>query len=331
MKIERVTVPFQIKSMTEDAEYFNFEGYLSTFGNEDFGGDIVHKGAFEKTIREWKSKGQMVPTLWQHNMHEPVGVFTEMFEDSYGLFVKGRLPKADTFVSGRVIPQMKAGSIKAMSIGYRAEKFDFDEAGWTRNLKEIQLFEGSLVTMPMNANAVITGMKSLTPFQNLPFAPRETVWDAETAFLRVMEAGKGGEAHLWNTETGSKFLVADMVDGKLTIVPKGLFAAAAQIQLGDSELVSEETQAVKYSISRYYKEMGAENPFAEKDCVRIDFIEQLSPRELEKLLRKGVSFSQSEAKRIVKLIGDSQREVVQKPDRDDHKDLSNLLETLKSF
>lgn len=29
--------------------------------------------------------------LWQHQMDEPIGVYTEMKEDDVGLYVKGRL------------------------------------------------------------------------------------------------------------------------------------------------------------------------------------------------------------------------------------------------
>ena len=43
-------VPFNISTKSEDEEFFRFEGYASTFGNEDLGGDIVERGAFVKSL-----------------------------------------------------------------------------------------------------------------------------------------------------------------------------------------------------------------------------------------------------------------------------------------
>jgi len=54
-----------------DLEKYEFEGYASTFGNEDLVGDIVEKGAFKKTIQERLPKN-LIKVLWQH--YDPMGV-----------------------------------------------------------------------------------------------------------------------------------------------------------------------------------------------------------------------------------------------------------------
>lgn len=332
MKLERMTLPFELKKMDEaDPNYFYFEGYLSTFGNEDFGRDVIHKGAFKKSLKAWSAKGMFVPTLWQHEMEDPIGVFTEMKEDDVGLFVKCKLPRKDTLVSGRIIPQVEVGSVRTMSIGYMAKSYDFTEGknGTVRNLYEVDLFEGSLVTMPMNDRAVVTGFKSIASFKALPIADRNQPWDAKAALTRIEAAGKSAEAHLWTHEDGNKFLIADMIGGKLTVVPKALALAAAQIQVGDEDIPAEAVPALKEMVASHYREMKSDSPYAEKDCVRVDFIEQLTPRELERLLRKGVSFSQAEAKRIVKLVGEAQREVEAKSGWDDQ-DWKDLLAAMKN-
>ncbi len=59
-------IKLQIKNVTDQGQ---FEGYASTFGNEDLGGDIVAQGAFSKTINENKS----VPILWGHSTREVIG------------------------------------------------------------------------------------------------------------------------------------------------------------------------------------------------------------------------------------------------------------------
>jgi HK97 family phage prohead protease len=155
MKKEFLNLPFEVKQINdEDPKFFTFEGYASTFGNIDLGEDIVEKGAFIDSL----SKNPDVPVLWQHNMEEPVGKSIELYEDERGLFIKAKLPKADTLVNGRIIPQMEVGSIKEMSIGFFIE--DFEIKGEIRILKKINLFEVSLVTKAMNPRALVTGFKS---------------------------------------------------------------------------------------------------------------------------------------------------------------------------
>ena len=113
MELKYKTVDFKEQTFKEDEKYFWFEGYLSTFGNIDRGGDVIEKGAFAESLKE------LIPHLfWMHKSDEPLGVYDSVVEDQNGLYVKGRLPKDDKFVSDRVIPQMKIGSIKSMSIGY---------------------------------------------------------------------------------------------------------------------------------------------------------------------------------------------------------------------
>lgn len=156
MKKETKTFSFEVKAIKDDDKnHFTFEGYASTFGNKDLGEDIIMAGAFTKSLEEDKE----VPILWQHNMQDPIGKSVELSEDDNGLYIKAILPKDDDLVKGRVMPQMKIGSIKEMSIGYFVKDFEYKEE--VRLLTELQLFEVSLVTKAMNPRALITGMKSL--------------------------------------------------------------------------------------------------------------------------------------------------------------------------
>ena len=153
-KIQYMQVPVEIKLLhDENDEFFRFEGLASTFGNIDLVDDIVERGAFAESIAE---KAPII--LWQHDMFEPIGMPEETKEVEAGLFVRARLPKADTLVSGRVIPQMKVGSITTMSIGFRVKEFSIDEKG-IRRLEKVDLKEISLVTFPANPLAKIADFK----------------------------------------------------------------------------------------------------------------------------------------------------------------------------
>lgn len=163
MEIKKMVVPFEVKEFSEEDDFFTFKGYASTFGNVDRGGDVIVQGAFADSINEMKQSGDFLPAIWQHSSDTPVGIYTAFDEDVKGLLVEGKLPKADTFVSGRVIPQMKIGSVRKLSIGYSVwmDGGSFEIRDDVRYIKKLKLWEVSLVTIPMNNEANITEIKSL--------------------------------------------------------------------------------------------------------------------------------------------------------------------------
>lgn len=151
----KLILPFEVKSInTNDSKYYVVSGYASTFGNIDRGGDIIIRGAFADALNENDS----FPLLWQHNTSEPIGAWTG-YEDEKGLFIEAKLPKGDSLVEDRVMKQLEIGSIKAFSIGYSTEQAEFTDEG-NRVLKKVRLWETSLVTIPMNPEAIVTGFKN---------------------------------------------------------------------------------------------------------------------------------------------------------------------------
>lgn len=132
-----------------------FEGYASVFGVVDDYFDIVEKGAFAKSLQTRKPK-----MLWQHDVHEVIGVWDEMKEDDHGLFVRGSII-TETARGREAAALLKAGAIDAMSIGYRTlEAISEGPEGRVRKLLELDLFEVSLVTFPANEAARVTAVKS---------------------------------------------------------------------------------------------------------------------------------------------------------------------------
>ena len=155
---QRLDIPLKIKSLTDTGE---FEGYGSVFGVEDSYSDVVVKGAFQKSLSFWAEKGRLPSLLWQHKMSEPIGIYTEMKEDDHGLYVKGRLLIDDDQLAKRAYAHAKAGSLGGLSIGYILKDWEYDSSKGVYLLKEIDLWEVSLVTMPANDEARISEVKSL--------------------------------------------------------------------------------------------------------------------------------------------------------------------------
>lgn len=160
--METKNLKFEVKIFDEEKGIF--EGYASVFGNEDAYGDIVHKGAFLESLSKRKPK-----LLWQHKIDEPIGIYTEVREDEKGLFVKGSLETESDF-GKRVYNLLKKGALDGLSIGYSVAEggSEFDKEKQIRNLKKVNLFEISLVTMPANDKATLINVKDnsiISPFK----------------------------------------------------------------------------------------------------------------------------------------------------------------------
>lgn len=132
-----------------------FTGYASTW-DLDQGGDIIQKGAFTKTMQERKNG---VKVLWQHDAHQPIGKPLSMNEDSKGLLVEAQL--SNTTLGNDAIQLMKDGVVDKMSIGFAIPSGKSSIEKGIRTIKEVKLFEFSLVTFPMNESAVLTGVKAI--------------------------------------------------------------------------------------------------------------------------------------------------------------------------
>ncbi len=143
-----------------DKKSYNFEmleddkglvkGYASVFNVCDNHKDIIVKGAFSNL------NVNQVKLLWQHNPEEPIGVIEDIYEDEYGLFFQAKLlieiPQAK-----QAYELIKAKAISGISIGFVPVSYHYE--GDLRIIKEVALWEISLVTFPANIHANILEVK----------------------------------------------------------------------------------------------------------------------------------------------------------------------------
>lgn len=159
MTIEYKTFSFKVDG-TDDKGLIR--GYASTFGNIDYGMDVVDKGAFRKSIKETKGK---IPILADHRPADHIGWNERAEEDDKGLWVEGSLILSVAKAKEKYDLTKKAleiGAPMGLSIGYMTIKSEPDrEKPIVRRLKEVKLFEYSIVTFPMNVEAMITSAKSM--------------------------------------------------------------------------------------------------------------------------------------------------------------------------
>jgi HK97 family phage prohead protease len=153
--MEQKRVPLSIKTL-RDRE---FEGYGSVFGNEDLGGDVVLEGAFRKSLSKHAKDGSFPLMFWSHDPAQVPGAWVDMQEDDAGLYVRGQL--ADTQLGNEVRTLLGMKAVRGLSIGFSIPRggADFDGEG-TRLIKEADLWEVSVVSLPMNPRAQVRHAKT---------------------------------------------------------------------------------------------------------------------------------------------------------------------------
>jgi hypothetical protein len=120
---------------------------------------------------------------------------------------------------------------------------------------------------------------SVTSFQDLPLADRDREWDGDAAERRVRAWAnaedepneKYRDAHVWYDSekkgnfTAYKLLIADVADGRLVAVPRGIMAAAAVMQgsRGRVDLPRDDVDRVKSHLAKYYAKMDDTAPWDE--------------------------------------------------------------------
>ena len=126
-------------------------GYASWFGVEDTGRDVVEAGAYCDSLARMATEGRRVKMLWQHDPAQVIGVWDEVREDARGLYVSGRLLPG-VGKAREAAELIEAGALDGLSIGYTVKRAGKDSQG-RRLLKELELWEVSLVTFPMLPSA----------------------------------------------------------------------------------------------------------------------------------------------------------------------------------
>lgn len=132
------------------------QGYGSIFGNIDSYGERVLPGAFSRSIAQFKLTNTVPLMLWQHRPTEPIGQWTAISEDQIGLRLVGKF-NLNTTRGRDAYEHVRAGDINGLSIGYNEIRAKAN--GDVRELLELELLETSIVSLPANPRARVTGVK----------------------------------------------------------------------------------------------------------------------------------------------------------------------------
>ena len=311
-------------------------GYPATFDLDrgDWTGvkDQFTPGAFLDSIADHLKRRRAVRFKDHHGRTVGKAPIEGMREDDRGLFGTAEI-NLEVQQGAELYSLIKQGAISDFSIGFSIDEFTLDND--IRTITKATIWEFSAVDEPMNPHAVITDVKAVVPFQDLPLAERDKPWDVSAALKRVSELTNSEDtpdvqykkAFVWydrendNTFAAYKLPVADVIDGKLTVIPRAVFAAASDLS-GVSE--SDKPGVIRH-LEKYYAKMDIESPFKgdDKQYFTEAQVKELTPRELEKALRRSGAFSKKAAKVLVSRLD--------KPELTNDNDYSELLKSIKSI
>ncbi len=271
-EMEFKACPIAFKAAGDKGEY---EGHYSIFGNIDDGNDVMHEGAFAKTIAE---RAARVKVFYMHDWTKLIGPApATLKEDTLGLFAAGRLTLG-SFWGNETWQLMKDNALNEGSIGFEAVKWDMESVpnGWPiRHLREVKLYEISPVPLGMNAltqirsvkAAALAEIKKAIPPKETPKADEDTAWDA-SAVLKDVEGAKALRMiHAWFDPDGdpdaksSYKLPHHLADGR--VVWKGVSAAGAALMgsRGGVDIPEADVPGVKRHLALHYKQFDKTPPW----------------------------------------------------------------------
>jgi HK97 family phage prohead protease len=168
---------FKFASDGVDEKTGEFSGYGAVFGNIDTHGDVIEPGAFKDSLAEWGVRGAYPAMKMMHGSAAnpftgsdlPIGVWTDMREDTKGLRVAGKLSGLNTDRGRFNYALMQDGALNGLSIGYKALRLSRNTSPQIkRSLATVKLMEVSLVPQGSNEQALIDDIKSILGGGELP-------------------------------------------------------------------------------------------------------------------------------------------------------------------
>ena len=151
-KIYHWTSTFKSLGETDDGGV-NIKGSAST-NALDRAGDIINPEAWTKGGLE-NYKGNPI-ILFNHDYNKPIGRATDLAVTDKGLDISAKISKA----AGDITQLVKDGVLGAFSVGFRCKDSEYMTETDGYKIKDAELFEVSVVSVPCNQNATFGLAKS---------------------------------------------------------------------------------------------------------------------------------------------------------------------------
>ena len=198
----------EVKSASS-AKDFKIAGYANTI-DKDRTGDIVLPDAWVKGIDNFRRNPIL---LYQHDHNKPIGRVKNITVDKKGIFVEATVSTAAETQHG-VKTLIEDGVLKSFSVGFKIKDADYDRMSDAFTIKDVELLEISVVSVPANQNSLFSVRKSFEEDGDYESFKKQFIEDLEvkseelkvedTDELEVKEKASVKEAEELETEEENK-------------------------------------------------------------------------------------------------------------------------------
>ena len=192
-KIYHWTSTFKSLGETDDGGV-NIKGSASTNGL-DRAGDIIETEAWTKGGLE-NYKGNPI-ILFNHDYNKPIGRATGLEVTDKGLDITAKISKA----AGDVTQLVKDGVLGAFSVGFRCKDSEYMTETDGYKIKDAELFEVSVVSVPCNQGATFGLAKSFDSMEDYRSYQKEILQANSTAAADAVKIEQPSEEKSSSTET----------------------------------------------------------------------------------------------------------------------------------
>ena len=148
-----IPIDFKIKAIADDDEVLQIEGFANTT-TVDRVGDIILEEAWTKGGLDNYLKNPII--LAYHNHDRPIGKMVDYSVNNKGLKITAEIIKS----GGEIYSLIKSGILKTFSVGFRTREADYDTDTDLFVIKDLELMEVSVVSIPANADSIFSVKKS---------------------------------------------------------------------------------------------------------------------------------------------------------------------------
>ena len=167
----------QTPSAGDSIDSIYIEGYAST-NDTDRSGDVIPSSVWEAGIQNYLKNPIL---LSQHDHDDPIGRMVDYKIDSKGLWIKARISAA-----AEIFSLVKDEVLTAFSVGFRIMDAEYNAVAELFVIKELELVEISVVSVPCNQNTLFSLSKA--------FSDADEYKKFKSQFAPESESAKGLES-----------------------------------------------------------------------------------------------------------------------------------------
>jgi HK97 family phage prohead protease len=156
----KFTLNSRIKSIREEGDQLKIVGYAST-ADTDRVGDVIVPDAWTKGGLDNYQRNPIL--LFNHNYSMPIGRATSLEVDANGLRIEAEISKA----AGATYGLVKDEVLSTFSVGFMIKDADYNQTTDGYIIRDAELLEVSVVSVPCNQAATFSVAKSLNSVDDI--------------------------------------------------------------------------------------------------------------------------------------------------------------------